>query len=172
MRDAIYKRDLKAIKDNGILEAEVPARGCMVYRISADRRLPRRLYEAETAFLTSYQEIYDPEFCGTAYYAPDPECSGGMKVTKLGYRPDNDLIWKDVYCEKPGFHDIRIKCASFPEKARLYVSANDGRGTLLSKKDASDNTLTLRLPLNEGFNAIRLYNDYGPMPEIDYMEVD
>lgn len=172
VRDAIHRQDLKAIKENGILEADVPARGCMVYRITADRRLPRHLYEAETAFLTSYQEIYDPEFCGTAYYAPDPECSGGMKVTKLGFRPDNDLIWKDVYCEKPGFHDIRIKCASFPEKERLYVAANDGKGTLLSKKDATGNTLTLRLPLNEGFNSIRLYNDYGPMPEIDYMEVD
>lgn len=171
VRDLINNKDLEDIEEGGILEAEIPARGCTVYKLTAEKRLPRHLYEAETAFLTSYQEIYDPEFCGTAYYTPDPECSGGMKVTKLGYRPGNDLIWKDVYCGEGGEKEVRIKCADFPEKARVYVSANDGPGQLFTANEVGDGVLTLNLKLDKGFNSIRLYNDYGAMPEIDYMEV-
>ena len=150
----------------------VPAHGCRIYRMTAEKRLPRQRYEAETAYLSSYQELSNPLAVGTAYYAEDSLCSGGMKVVNLGGRADNDLQWRDVWCQEDGAYQITVKCASFPSKATLIVAANGGRGFVFKADDASDATVRLKLPLRKGLNTIRLYNDYGAMPDVDYMTVD
>ena len=43
----------------------------------AERRLPRYMYEAETAFLHDYQEIYNNQSLGTAIYETPSSASGG-----------------------------------------------------------------------------------------------
>ena len=153
------------------LKKEVPPHGCRIYRMTAERRLPRIRYEAETAYLSSYQELSNPLAVGTAYYAEDSLCSGGMKVVNLGLRADNDLQWRDVRCDGDGLYRVTIRCAPFPSKAALIVAANGGSGQVFRAADAPDGTVTLTLPFHQGYNTVRLYNDSGPMPDIDYMEV-
>ena len=38
--------------------------------------------------------------------------------------------------------------------------------------DLRDGSVRLTLNLNKGQNTIRLYNDNGSMPDIDYMQID
>ena len=150
----------------------VPAHGCRIFRMTATERLPRTHYEAETAYLTSYQELSNPHAVGSAYYAEDTQCSGGMKVVNLGGRADNDLQWCDVYCQQEGTYSITIHCPSFSNKAALIVAANGGAGQVFKADDAKDGGIHLTLPLKKGVNTIRLYCDYAAMPDIDYMTIN
>ncbi len=61
--------------------------GTRVYSITGTRRIPRSIYEAEQAYLSSYQEIYDPIATGTAFYFPLESASGGMVVANVGHTP-------------------------------------------------------------------------------------
>ena len=150
----------------------VPAHGCRIFRMTATERLPRTRYEAETAYLTSYQELSNPHAIGSAYYAEDTQCSGGMKVVNLGGHADNDLQWRDVFCQENGTYTITIHCASFSNKAALIVAANGGAGQVFKTDNAKDGDIHLTLSLKKGLNTIRLYCDYATMPDIDYMTIN
>lgn len=128
-------------------------------------------YEAENAYLSSYQELSNPLAVGTAFYKEDALCSGGMKAVNLGSRADNDLQWRDVLCQQEGEYIVKIHCPSFPAKASLQVSANGDAAQHFRSAQAIDGTVTLRLKLHKGMNTIRLFNDNGPMPDIDYMDL-
>ena len=140
--------------------------------MTASKRLTRNIYEAETAWLSAYQELYNAKAIGTAYYEKDSLCSGGMKVTNLGYRPDNDLRWQDVYVEEDGMYQITVKCQSFANEAQLYIAANSEAGQQFTPKDSTDGNISAQLRLRKGLNTIRLYNDHGPMPDIDYLKME
>lgn len=157
--------------EDAILSKEIPAHGCRIYKVACTERLPRELYEAETAYLTAYQELYNAHAVGTAYYARDPQCSGGMKVTNLGHRPDNDLIWQDVYCPQEGTYQIDIRYASFPADAALYITINDSPGIYVSAQGTQGDQTSLTATLSAGDNTIRLHNDHGPMPDVDWMKI-
>ncbi len=155
----------------GRLEGTIPAHGTNVYRLTATERLPRIHYEAETAYLSCYQELYNPQAVGTAYYAADTLCSGGMKAVNLGWRPENDLQWRDVWCQADGQYTVTIHCSAFTDKAALIVSANGGAGRRFTAADATDGSIRLSLSLHQGQNTVRLYNDTGMMPDVDYMDI-
>ena len=128
-------------------------------------------YEAETAYLSCYQELSNPLAVGTAYYAEDSLCSGGMKVVNLGNRAENDLQWRDVWCDDDGDYRIIIACTSFGQEDALLVCAGEGGGQRFTAADAHDGKVVLTLRLTQGQNTIRLYNDGGTMPDVDYMDV-
>jgi hypothetical protein len=128
-------------------------------------------YEAETAYLSCYQELYNPQAIGSAYYERDSLCSGGMKAVNLGIRAENDLQWRDVFVGEAGRYRLTVKCGQFPEKVSFIVAANGGPGQLFTPSDAADGAVSLELDLQKGQNTIRLYNDRGRMPEIDYMDI-
>ena len=171
VRDLYGQKDLENLPSGGRLEGAVPAHGCRIYRLTATERLPRILYEAETAYLTGYQELYNPHSTGSAYYAEDPLCSGGMKVTNLGHRPDNDLQWRDVHCQHDGTYRITIHCPDFPERAVLYITAGNNPGLRFTAKEVTDNKITFTTHLQADYHTVRLYNDQGPMPEVDWMKI-
>ena len=100
------------------------------------------------------------------------QCSGGMKVKNLGWRPDNDLIWNNVVCDEAGNYKITLCCPAFVDKAELYVSINNGAGLYFKAKDMTDNKITFTAKMKKGSNTIRLYNDHGAMPEIDWMRIE
>jgi hypothetical protein len=172
VHDVFAHADVKLSKCASGLDEMVPAHGCRIYTLTASKRLPRKLYEAETAWLSAYQELYNAKAIGTAYYEKDSLCSGGMKVTNLGHRPDNDLQWQDVYVEEDGLYQITVKCPSFPNEAQLYIAENCEAGQRFTPKDSSDDNISVQLRLRKGQNTIRLYNDHGPMPEIDYLKIE
>ena len=156
---------------SALFTQSLPPHGCRIFRLTAEKRLPRIRYEAETAYLSAYQELSNPLAVGSAYYAEDSLCSGGMKVTNLGNKPTNDLQWRDVWCQQSDRYRIVIKCPAFPDHSALTVSVNGRKGRRITARQAVDGRATLKLRLRKGLNTIRLYNDRGPMPDIDYMEI-
>lgn len=154
------------------LEREVPPHGCRIYKLTATERLPRTVYEAETAYLSGYQELYNPNAVGSAYYAEDSLCSGGMKVKNLGYRPDNDLQWRNVYFHESGKKKVTVCFPSFTEEDELYISVNKAPAVHLTSKNVTKGIFTLTAEFQAGNNIVRLYNDHGSMPEVDWMKIN
>jgi hypothetical protein len=137
--------------------------------IAKGRRLQRRLYEAETAFLTDYQELNNNQAYMTAIYEQDSLCSGGVKVSWLGGRATNDLVWHDVYVEKGGHYALRI-AARTDEPRKLYVDVNGRTVGLLTY--SADSQQTVVVELKKGQNTVRLHNDHERMPDVDYLSVE
>lgn len=173
----VKMRDLLKKKDAGTAEGKwsetVAPHGVRLYRLEADRRLERRIYEGETAYLSTYQEIYNPIAMGTGTYTPDPVCSGGMKASNLGMRPENDLRWKNVYSKNGGIYEATIDYLS-PDKGKVFLSVNGGDGEIIEYEPSAEGhtaSMTVRVKLEPGENEIRLYNDRFRMPEIDRMTI-
>ena len=140
-----------------------------VFTVKGKERLQRRLYEAETAFLSSYQEIKNNHACLTAVYEEDCRCSGGVKASWLGGRSNNDLIWPYVNVHKAGCYTLRISCLT-AEKRTLYIDVNGI--TIDSLAFTSNGEQIIYAPLKKGCNVVRLWNIDSRMPDVDYMIVD
>ena len=169
VRDLFERKDVGEAE--GRLEAEVPAHGTRIFRLEGSARLERRRFEAESAWLSDYQELYNPLVLHTAIYTPAPECSEGMAVTQLGYKPTNDLQWQDVYSLKGGEYRIRLRCRSV-EDGFFYLSVGNGAAQRLSVKGSADwQDVGTTVVLQPGVNTLRLSNDSAPMPDFDYAEL-
>ena len=177
-RDLFARTDVETAADG--ISVEVPAHGTRIYRLEAEKRIERSLYEAETAFLSEYQELHDAFSVATAYYEKDAACSGGAKVVNLGRKPKNDLRWLDVYSETGGEYEVTIDILPTPEALQIsewdsnpggyqfFLSVNDGVGNRVRiDKDSTSATITVTLPA--GSNVVRLYDDRYLMPGIDRM---
>ncbi|MBR6282988.1 MAG: alpha-galactosidase [Muribaculaceae bacterium] len=171
VRDLYERRDIALPKHAERFSVTVPAHGCRIYKVTGTQRLERKRYEAETAFLTAYQELYNPLAVGTAFYTADATCSGGMKVTNLGIRPDNDLQWRNVYVAHDGERTIRVHLRGVQDSSRIFLRVNDDDATLITAADIIDECATLRVKLRHGDNTIRLSSGRKPMPDVDYMEI-
>ena len=172
LRDLLEQKDLGTLSQGKEWKGTLAPHATQVFLAECRERLPREIYEAETAYLSSYQELYNPIAIGTAYYTADKQCSGEMKVTNLGVRPENDLQWRDVYCQQQGNHQVVVHTVGFGSNKAFYISVNGGSAQLVNAKQAdSDGKVTLNLRFNKGQNSVRLYNDNAAMPDIDYMEI-
>lgn len=168
-------RDLFAHKDlggkRGSFSQTIPAHGLGLYRLEADERLMRDLYEAETAFLTSYQELYNAKAIGTPTHEQDGRCSGGVKVTRIGHRASNDIQWRDVVVPEDGDYRLSFRYMA-NDKVRLYVQTNDGEARQLQIEPSGEFVTTeVVMPLRKGVNVVRLFNEYQWLPDLDYMKV-
>lgn len=158
-----------AVFSGGEIRTAVPAHGVRIYRLVAERRLEQTRYEAETAFLSAFQQLYNPIAVGTAFYERDSLCSGGMKVVNLGQRAKNDIVWENVYSRDGGSYELTVRCLS--DKAQqLYVSVNDGASKRLDI-EAGTTDAKIQIVLKPGQNTVRLFNDTQRMPDIDYMDI-
>jgi hypothetical protein len=169
VRNLYAQTDVKLPKNATGISEQVPAHGCRLYRLTASNRLQRRLYEAETAYLSSYQEIKNNQAFLTAIYEEDGLCSGGVKASRLGGRADNDLRWRDVYVQKTGRYALRIAALTDTPRT-LHVSVNGIEVGTLSYNDNGEQTVFVSL--QKGRNEVRLWNDKDRMPDVDYMMVD
>ncbi len=154
--------------EGGSRTITLPAHATRVF-IAKGRRLQRRLYEAETAFLTDYHELNNNRAYMTAIYEQDSLCSGGVKASWLGGRATNDLIWHDVYVEKDGYYALHI-AALTDEPRTLHVDVN-GR-TVGSLSYDTNGQQTVVAELKKGRNTVRVHNDHERMPDVDYMSVE
>lgn len=177
VRDLYERVNLPDAK-GGYMDVEVPAHGCRLYRLEAQTRDERKLYEAETAYMTSYQELYNPLAVGTAYYAENSLASGGMVASNLGYGPRNDIRWR-VYSKKGG--DYVLTLTLFPkEGGNAFVSVADSDKSLEDTPgqefffDASNGARSYDFPvkLQAGENIVRLYSDLSRIPDVDYLLVN
>ena len=171
VRDLFERKDIGTVTDR--LEADVPAHGTRIYRLAAKQRLERVRYEAETAWLSDYQELYNNQAFQTATYTPVEGCSGGVAVTKLGFKPTNDIQWRDIWSPKGGKYKLTLRClTNEPRGNMIYLSDNpDNARQVRIAPDTEWQDVEVTVNLKPGLNTIRIANDRSGIPDIDYMEL-
>lgn len=166
VRDLFSRKDLPEII-NGSLTVTIDPHDTKIYSLDAQQRGERRVYEAESGWLKSYQTLVNNEAAGTATYEDDDRCSAGGKVTWLGHGKDNYLEWRNVYSKNGGMYQMTI--TYLPGKGRhLSYSVNHGIAHHLHLKFNRDvNNHVVNVHLNKGENVIRLFNNMNWAPDID-----
>ena len=169
LRDVFQKSDLGEFIDT--YEVSVPAHGTKIYVAEAEFRLERTRYEAETAYISDYQEIKNNQAEKTGIYEYASFCSAGLKAGWLGYSEKNDLVWRDVYSNEGGEYKLSIAyiCG---ESRNITVSVNGKKVQTVSVNSGGWQTVavrTLTIQLQKGVNQIRLSNPSNWMPDIDYI---
>ncbi len=169
--DCYERQDLGTMTEK--LEVTVPAHGTRIYRLTAENRLERTLYEAETAYLGKYQEIFNNQAYISAVYETKTNCSGGAYVGWLGSDAKNDLQWRNVFSDQGGEYTMSIYYMAGESRGITIavngedvktMSFNSGSWDTIGKKD-------LKITLKPGNNVIRLYykSTTAWMPNIDCM---
>ena len=173
----VAMRDLFEKKNVGVYEGSysvtVPAHGTRIYKLTAQERLERTLYEAETAWLTDYQEIKNHEVYGTAVYSEKNGCSGGVAVGWLGNRDSNDLQWRNVYSKEGGEYTLRVYFVTGDNRT-MKLSVNGGEAIVYTGNSGGWGTVgaaEFDVVLEKGENVVRLFNESGYMGDIDKMEL-
>ena len=160
--------------DQNIIPIRVPAHGTKIYRVKGQKRLERTRYEAETAWLSCYQELRNNQAAVTAVYNQKEGAEGGYMVGFLGNRAENDLQWKNVNVKKPGIRKMTIACFSGEEREMDVYVNGDFVKTL--KVPAGDwkkrQTVSVNVNLKKGNNTIRIANQRGWCPDIDGMTLE
>lgn len=148
----------------GSFAVNVPAHATRFYRFTAEERLERTLYEAETAFISQYSEIESNK----GSFDENAKCSGGISVGWIGN--GNDLIWRNVYSKNGGSYIMTVSYLS-AENRSIRVQVNGGSSQTISNTNSGDwskvGKKTVKVKLNPGINTIRLYNTSAWMPNID-----
>ena len=171
LRNVFSKEDLGEFTEQ--YEVSVPAHGTRIYTAEGEIRLERVRYEAETAYISDYQELKNNQSERTGIYESASFCSAGFKAGWLGYSEQNDLRWRDVYSVNGGPYDLTIGfiCG---ENRNITVSVNGEKVQTVSCNSGGWQTVgrkTIRVNLQKGRNEVRLSNAATWMPDIDYMEL-
>lgn len=173
MFDLVERADYGLLTDGW--SVRVPPHGTKFYRLDAEERLERTLYDAETAFLSDFQTVRNGWESGTAYPVEGPyaeKASGGMIVRYLGRRDTNDLIWKDVMIKKGGKRKLAITGCAY-RSGDIYLQVD--RGPKMKIRFNSDRehyqTHEVEVELSAGLHEVRLFNAYDWCPDIDKMEI-
>ena len=152
----------------------VPAHGTKIFRAKGQQRLERTRYEAETAYIPTYQEIRNNVAEGTAIYEAKDNASGGYVARFLGKKAGNDLQWRNVKVQKAGCYRMTIThfCG---EDRTMELEINGKHVATLNTHSRDWNrqaSIALDVNLSKGNNVIRLYNDNGWMPDVDCMTIE
>lgn len=168
-RDLLKRTDVGSI--SGKIEAIVPAHGTRIYRLEGETRIPRTLYEAETAYIDAYQDLKDPIEAYTGYYKALPEASGAMVAAGLGGSAENSLLWDEVEAPQAGLFSIAIDYNA-PRSCAIDLIVN---GKKVARKKFSKTSglrrAVFKVRLQSGLNSIKLANNNGPMPDIDALTI-
>lgn len=168
VRDLFEREDIG--EKVGSMSVQVPAHGTRIYLLEAEERLERTIYEAETAWLSKYQEINTFE---TVRYSENSICSGGAMVGYLGNSAENDLQWRNVYSKDGGKYTMNISFIT-GENRNFKIVVNDEEPIATTVNSGGWNTVGSRdynIVLKKGNNVIRIYEDKGWMPDIDCMKL-
>lgn len=166
--DLVERADPGDFADEVVVK--VPAHGAKFYRFDAERRIDRVVYEAETAFLTDYQELRDAVGAGTAFPAPEAGASGGMVVKWLGRRESNDLVWKEVKVSASGSYACSIDYASGGQDRFAFLQVDGGEKIRFETK-VNGSRVEVPVALSAGVHTIRISNPIDWTADIDCMRV-
>lgn len=167
LRDLMLQKDLGAFTDS--LNVSVPAHGVKVYKAKAELRNERRVYEAETAYLSAYQELYNPLAVGTPVIEDDDRCFGGIMISNLGSSPRNDLQWRNIYSNDGGDYVATFDVVSDGDTEFIVCVNDTQRQRFKVAKSHELQRVEMNITLHPGKNNIRLVNDRGRMPSVDRM---
>ena len=140
------------------------------FRFDAEKRLERTVYEAETAFLSEYQELRDARQSGTAFPSEFAGASGDVAVACIGNRETNDLVWKNVKIDRGGKRTLVFRCMA-PDAWHFFVQVDGGEKVRVDAPatDGKFVDVPLEVELSEGVHAIRVSNGSAWAPDIDCM---
>lgn len=124
LRDLFQKKDLGEFSDS--YNVTIPAHGTRIYTAEGEQRLERTRYEAETAYISNYQELKNNQAEHTGIYEYADYCSSGLKAGWLGYNEKNDLVWRDVYSNDGGDYKLTIAYIS-GENRNIRIDINGKR---------------------------------------------
>lgn len=127
-----------------------------IYRLAAEKRLERRVYEAETAWMETYQELTDPVAAGTAYYKQVPNASGGVVAAQVGGK-GGPLVWKRVWSAKGGKCDLAL---------RVVGEGSEGVRLSVNGKSVPLKGLSATVGFKKGDNEVKVFGD-SMLPDID-----
>lgn len=164
----------KAIVKGNLVVKSIPAHGTAIYTIEAEQRLDRTIYEAESAYNPSYQELENHQSAHTGIYAHDDNCRSGMKASWLGGNEDNCLQFRNVYSTYGGTKKLTIAYLSGDDR-KLTLEVNGKKiDKFVCNSGGYDKvaTLTVDVPLQKGNNIVTLRNNKSYMPDIDYIKVE
>ena len=172
VRDLFEHQDLG--EKEGAFSVIVPPHATRIYKLEAEKRLDRYVYEAETAFLHDYQEIYNNQSLGTAIYENSSSASGGAFVGWLGGKRSNSLLWKDVYVIEEADYVAHFSATSGESRPFTVVLNGEEAGTIsvMTNGWSSFKEYNMTLHLKAGSNTIELYNENGWMPNVDYVSIE
>ena len=171
-RDLFQRKDVGSF--SGEMSVTVPAHGTRIYTLEAAQRLERTVYEAETAWLSEYQELWNNESRGTAIYSEKSDASGGAIVGWLGNRASNDLQWRNVYSHTGGKYKMTLAFIT-GENRNIKISVNGGAPISATLNGGSWSNVAhqdFEITLNPGNNVVRLYTDAGWAADIDCMRLE
>ena len=157
VRDLFERKDLAPVE--GKLSVSVPGHATRIYRLTAEKRLERRIYEGETAWMETYQELKNPVEAGTAYYKQIPEASGGVVASQVGGKGGH-LVWRRVWSAKGGKYSLKLH--TLGEGGKIVLSLN---GRPVALKD-----LAADVTLKPGDNEVKV-TGAETLPDIDFLEV-
>lgn len=171
LRDVFTQRDMGEF--TGQYEVTIPAHGTRIYVAVAEQRRERTLYEAETGYISDYQELNDNQETRTGIYQYAPFCSAGLKAGRLGCAEQNDLQWRDVYSTKGGEYELTIGyiCG---ETRNVTITVNGQEVSTISVNSGGWQTVgtqCIKVCLEKGHNVVRLSNATDWMPDIDYIQL-
>lgn len=172
VRDLFEHQDLG--EKEGYMSVVVPPHATRIYKLEAENRLDRYIYEAETGFMHDYQEIYNHQSIGSGIYETSSAASGGAFASWLGGKRSNSLEWRDVYVIEEADYTVHF-CGSSAETRQLNVVLNGEEMGKISMSTSSWSTFkeyNMTLHLKAGSNSIELYNESGWMPNMDYMSIE
>ena len=166
--DLVERADPGDFTDEVVVK--VPAHGSKFYRFDAEKRLDRTVYEAETAFLTDYQELRDPVKAGTAFPGQQAGASGGVEIKWLGNRESNDLIWKNVKVSTEGMYELTFDYTSGGEDRVAFLQI-DGGERLRFETKTEGRQVKVFVRLHAGVHTIRISNPTGWTADFDRMTI-
>ncbi|MBO4708991.1 MAG: DUF4091 domain-containing protein [Kiritimatiellae bacterium] len=166
VRDMIAGCD---ISDPGVEPMTVPPHAVRIYRLDSSGRREVSLYEAETAYLSTYQELHDAKKAKTGYYEKNDKASGGMAAANVGGRRGNYLAWNNVWSEKGGEYRMSVKTLGEGGEVKAKVNGVACGGT--ASGDGSG-MVEFHISLNPGVNSVRLFNNEAALPLIDCMWIN
>ena len=171
---AIEVFDLLDMSDPGGFEGgfalKVRPHAARFFRFDAERRLERTVYEAETAYLTAYQELHDPEKLGTAFPVEAEGASGGVAVRLVGKGEGNDLVWKDVMTMRGGRRTLVFSYSS-SSASHFFVQIDGGERRRVEVGETGGAFAEVRLDadISSGLHSIRISCANSIVPDIDAM---
>ena len=154
VRDLFERKDLAPVE--GKLSVSVPGHATRIYRLTAEKRLERRVYEAETAWMETYQELTDPVAAGTAYYKQVPNASGGVVAAQVGGK-GGPLVWKRVWSAKGGTCDLAL---------RVVGEGSEGVRLSVNGKSVPLKGLSATVDFKKGDNEVKVFGE-EILPDID-----
>lgn len=166
VRDLVKRKDLPEIK--GTLNRKLPPHSVLILRMESEKRLEPVRYEAEWAYLPCFNDLgKTPK---DILYTPMPEASGGMKVSYLGGRKENEAEWKEVYSEQGGHYEMTICYVPHADR-KLELTVNNEKTILLDSLLKEDTgkiaSVTVPVQLKAGYNKVRMGSSFCWAPDID-----